>query len=190
MRLKLIALVVALTGITTWALLHQSSRKEIIPDAVTLYAFYKPGMQELLVTSLEACEREYKIILHEQTVPMNIEQKIDAMLHGIQENWGGVFVLKDSETDAPPPKKEIVLKSLEHADIVVQKIGQAIGAGYIACKANKRTLQLWETIKHLIDEHPTAPDHDYLNALLLENKVAKLRWDYLPSTQTDAHPVA
>ncbi len=189
MRIKLIALIIALTGITGWALLYQSPKKEVVPETITLYACCTPNTKSTLEAALPASSlTEYTLVLQEYdaSLNMNMHYKIDLMLHAIQENWGSIFVLKDIESQGPPPPKEIVLKTLEHADIVVQRSnsGDAIGSGYIACRANKRTLQLWESIKHLVDTHPATADQEYLNALLLENKIAKLRWDYLPSSET------
>ncbi len=189
MRAKLVTLIIALTGITGWALFHQISKKEITPETITLYAYYTSNTKTALEAALPASSvNEYTLVLKEQN-EMSMHYKIDLMLHAIQENWGGIFVLRDIESQGPPPPKEVVLKTLEHADIVVQKASSpdTIGSGYIACRANKRTLQLWESIKYLVDEHPTTPDQEYLNTLLHENKIAKLRWDYLPSKE---NPIA
>lgn len=188
MRTKLVALILALTGITGWALLHQSSKKEIAPETITLYACCTPTSKATLETALPTSSlTEYTLVLKEydKALHMSMHYKIDLMLHAIQENWGGVFLLRDIESQGPPPPKKIVLKTLEHADIVVQRAHATdeSSSGYIACRANKRTLQLWESIKHLVDEHPSTPDQDYLHTLLQENKIAKLRWDYLPNSE-------
>lgn len=193
MRIRPIALIIGVFSVISLA---SFLRKD--PDEnIKLYAFYTPSHKELVDNWFKpSLQDEYELVLelHEQECPSGsfmspgwkktMHRKLDLILRAIKESWGGVFVHSDIDIQFFRPTKDELVKALEHADIVVQRDDPKGGicAGFFACRANKKTLQLWQTIKQLVDQNPRMHDQDYLNVLLLKNKIAGLRWDYLPTT--------
>lgn len=194
MRIKLIACVAALLGIFSWAVIHQISKKEALPSKLKLYALYTPEtiLQETQEAFAQAHAREYDLILYKKSNEATaLATKVDTMLSAIKENWGSVFMYCELNDHTEVPGKETVLKILDHTDLAFEQTENNLGAGCIACRANKRTLHLWQTIKHMMDDHPDLQTEDYLNQVLHKNKIAKLRWDYLPhSPSTHKDPIA
>lgn len=193
MRLKLWAGIIGISATLTWAFFHQISKNEPLPTVINLYAFEADTQSMPVAHTVQ----EYNVILEKRTPDTtSLEHKIDKMLGAIKTHWGGIFVCSNGHiTDQQPAKHEII-KALEHTDIIVERTTDEhlLNAGYIACRANKKTLQLWETIKHMLDEHidvhPGDQHQDYLASLLHKNKIAKLRWEFAPQLTHESNPVA
>lgn len=170
-------------------------------EPIAIYAFYTASHKEMVenwfLPSLENTQNnDYKLILecHEQECPggsyMNtgwmktMHHKIDIILRGIHECWGGIFVHSDIDIQYFKPIKEIIIKALEDKDFVGQRDDPRgnVCAGFFACRANEATLELWQTIKQMVTDDPSNHDQAYLNGLLLTNRIKGLRWDYLPVT--------
>ncbi|MGE0009667.1 MAG: hypothetical protein AB7F19_03925 [Candidatus Babeliales bacterium] len=186
MRIKLIALVSGMLTIFSWAIFHQFSKKEALPVKLKLYALLAPTQlaHETQNTFEAAHHHDYDVIIERQSnTPSAFAQKVETMLTAIKENWGSIFMYCELNENTTVPQREAILKALEHTDLVLEQ-SQHPTHSFIACRANKRTLQLWQTIKHMMDEHPDLQSQDYLNQVLYNNKIAKLRWDYVPSSQT------
>lgn len=183
MRVTLIAFSIGIFGTLCWALLHQISKKESIPEKIKLYATSLPLHTELNDNDYELVVKHFIISTEHSFAQSNIHMhyKVDVLLRAIKENWGGIFVHVDNSAHYLLPKKKALLAALKNKDIIMQHADSQknIFPTLIACRANKQTLQLWQTIKTMLNETPDLYNELDLNNVLLHNKIAKLRWDYV-----------
>ena len=93
--------------------------------------------------------------------------KVDLILEGIRDNMGEVFVHADVDIQFFKPTIKILSRLIEGKDFVVQRDNpQGVAcAGFFACRANKKTLQLWLDIKENLGKN-NLHDQDLLNTYL------------------------
>ncbi len=110
--------------------------------------------------------------------------KVSMILEAIEENWGNVFVYADIDIQFFKPFKEHVLTLIKNKDMLIQRnrpTGE-VCAGFIVCKANKRTLDLWQEVKkRIIVNNFKKSDQPMLNEIILNPVYKGVVWDYLPN---------
>ncbi|MFH1876127.1 MAG: putative nucleotide-diphospho-sugar transferase [Candidatus Omnitrophota bacterium] len=95
-------------------------------------------------------------------------EKTNFIISAIKDTWGDIFVFTDPDTQFFKETKQIVLRLSKHNDLVFQRDNPqgVLCSGFFACRANKKTLRLWEDIRNYIGTNGS-DDQDSLNHLLL-----------------------
>jgi len=110
-------------------------------------------------------------------------RKVDLIIRGIEENWGGIFVHADIDIQFFKGFEEDIQKLMENKDIIAQK-GSAAGrlcAGFFACRGNKKTLALWKEIRRIIEKlGDKTNDEIQFNNLIRGHNKYKVKWGLLP----------
>jgi Nucleotide-diphospho-sugar transferase. len=106
------------------------------------------------------------------------------VIRGIKENKNQVFIHSDVDIQYLLPIKNEILSLMSDKDILIQRDTPKGGlcAGFFACKGNKKTLKLFESIKKYMKKFPGAHDQLAMNRLLRTTNEYEIIWDYLPST--------
>ena len=183
-------------------------RKEVLKEGdptnerkVRLYACYSPTREGLLKDwFLPSIKDDYDVIVehHEQLCPSALYmsdgwtnatlKKVDMIVKAIKENWGDVFVYSDVDIQFFRPTKDILLDAINGLDMVIQRDNPSglLCTGFFACRANERTLAIWQEVQRLLSDKeflkntPLSDDQSVFNKLLKENQFP-LIFDYLPA---------
>jgi DNA polymerase sigma len=85
---------------------------------------------------------------------LTMGKKLDYIIESIRECWGGVFVHSDCDVQFFGSFERDILEQLGDKDIVGQRELKAddMCCGFFICRANERTLSLFENIKLLVNE--------------------------------------
>lgn len=165
-------------------------------EKITLYALYTPSHEILLnkwfspsikddftiITQFEPQEclsGSYK----EEGWKKTTSKKVDLIIRAIKENWGNIFIFSDVDVQFFAPIQDTVLALMEHKDFLAQKNRPSgvMCSGFFVCRANQKTLDLWEDVRHYMDNHKKVSDQGALNACLNNKRNPyKIIWDYLP----------
>ena len=146
-----------------------------------LYSLYTPSHSSLkqnwLVDSLQD-DFDLVIEAYQQKCPdgsivnkafnETMQDKVSLIIRAIIENWHGVFLYSDVDVQFFRKTKSLLLRFLGTRDAVFQRDSPwgAVCAGFFACRANERTLQLWKTIRSHLDVRASFHDQDVLNYVL------------------------
>ncbi len=164
--------------------------------------WFRPSLQDdyiLEVRSLEQIGANKDHVCGTQAFNQTMVAKVRLMLDAIRENWGGVFVYSDVDIQFFGKTEPLIDDAIRDLDVVAQrdahpKLSVAknphfsghLCAGFLACRANERTLRLWEAILTYSLEHPNQHDQQALNFLLngltgkqMPNRYG-VRWGFLP----------
>lgn len=81
--------------------------------------------------------------------------KVNVIIRGITENLGAqsVFIHSDVDIQFFGSIEQDVSRSVAGYDIVFQKGSRSINNGFIACRANEKTLSFWNDVKRAMREH-------------------------------------
>lgn len=164
---------------------------------IKLYYCYTPSHKSLkenwLVPSLQD---DYDLVgeLYEQTCPSakflepgwtkTTIKKILLIIRAVHENWGNVFIYSDVDIQFFQPTQDIILPLMATNDLVIQKRHPIGGVcnGFFACRANEKTLTLWEQVHNYMQANPTISDDDTLNRFIYDANPLNITWQYLPTT--------
>jgi hypothetical protein len=85
---------------------------------------------------------------------LTMGKKLDYITESIRECWGGVFVHSDCDVQFFGSFERDILEQLGGKDIVGQRELEAneMCCGFFICRANERTMRLFENIKLLVDD--------------------------------------
>lgn len=159
-----------------------------------IYIFYSPSHKKLRDKwFLPSLQDDYQVIeefypqdgdgnfMNKQWLKM-MNHKVDLIIRGILENWGGIFVHSDVDIQFFRPTKELLLQEIKDYDLVIQKDNPQgiLCCGFFACRGNEKTLKLWQAVKMYIKEH-NVHDQKALNALLKGDNPFEIKWKYLPN---------
>jgi len=79
-------------------------------------------------------------------------RKVELFLKACEENMGGIFLYSDVDIQFFGKIKELLIKELGRFDIACQNDAEAYyNSGFFICKANKRTLKMFKTMKENYD---------------------------------------
>jgi hypothetical protein len=115
-------------------------------------------------------------------------RKVDMIIEAIKDNWGMPIIYSDIDVQflAENPSKHII-KILGDKDLVIQRDTPSgtVCAGFFACRANHKTLALFEGVRGSMIARNECSDQKTLNKLLRKGKDKernpyKIVWDYLP----------
>ena len=189
---KITPLFFIVVGIATLA---QAKLEElIIPEKIKIYAFYTPSHRILVddwfLPSINNDQFEVVLECHDQECETGnymrdgwlktMVHKVDVIIRGIQENQGSFFIHSDVDVQFFGLTKDDIIEHMKKFDFAIQQNDPkgAGCAGFFACRANARTLNLWREVKKYMLK---TNDHDQnaLNHLLRENKLG-ISWKLLP----------
>jgi len=118
-------------------------------------------------------------------------KKVEGIIQAIHEHWGSIFLVSDPDIQFFKPTWPEASQLIKDYDIAFQAYyprGRGPGkprnicTGFIVCRANNRTLQLWQDVATYIKQHrghPTANDQDPLEGLLRQKYDGELiKWGY------------
>ena len=172
-------------------------------ESLKLYAFYTPSHKVLLDEwFLPSMQDDFELILecYDQSCKdgdfmkdgwiETMLHKVDLVIRGIEENWGGFFVHSDVDIQFFRPIGAVIIKLMEGKDMVIQKDhprGLSC-AGFFACRGNKKTLALWQEIRRRLSDkeymknHPGTHDQQELKNLTILSNPYGIIWEFLPTT--------
>ena len=169
-------------------------------EKMRLYALYTPSHEVLKDQFfLPSIQDDFDIVFEfcEQTCPsakfMNegwtdtTIRKVDLIIRAIQENWGSIFIFSDVDIQFFAPIQETILMLMQDKDMVIQKNSPngVLCSGFFACRANEKTLQLWQDVKSVMQKNKLNSDQNSLNRCIKrssKNNPYNVVWSYLPNT--------
>jgi hypothetical protein len=85
-------------------------------------------------------------------------KKIDLVIEGIKENWNDIFIHSDCDIQCFGPIEQDMIEQLNDYDLVgldenPTQNNKEICCGFFICKANNKTLQLFNHIKSVVNEN-------------------------------------
>ena len=112
----------------------------------------------------------------------SMRRKVDVVLRGIHENWGELFVHADVDCQFFDAIEGTLCALLEDNDMLIQRNDPKGGlcAGFFACRANDRTLELWNLIRR--DLAGGGRNDQVLLNQRLRRRGCAVKWAYLPHT--------
>lgn len=162
---------------------------------IKLYAFYTPSHKEMCEQwFLPSIQDDFELILEcfdqecksanfmEDGWMATMVHKVNIVIRGVRENMGGYFIHSDVDIQFFGSIQNAIEESLKGKDLVIQRDNPAGGAcaGFFACRANQKTLALWNAVKAGLGKN-RKNDQDVLNDLLREGKFG-IKWGYLPES--------
>jgi hypothetical protein len=179
-----------------------------------LYSFYTPSHRVLLEKwFLPTIKDDYEILVKEgkQHSPSGafkeegwgrtMLDKVEWIIHAVEENLGDIFVYSDADVQFFRPTKHALLESIRDKDLSIQQDNPegVLCAGFFICRSNRKTLRLWKDIFKKVASNNLTEDQSELNKILkgrapLINVAGKarilssrlgfnkycLKWNYLP----------
>lgn len=148
-----------------------------------LYTFYTPSHEifkdQWFLPTLKD-DYELRIIRCDQGCPSGEFQsngwtktmlwKSNLILQAVQENWGQVFIYSDIDVQFFRSVKSTIVKLIRGQDIIFLRDSPqgTLCAGFFACRANQKTLRLWEDIREILlkELNQDQGDQAILNRLL------------------------
>lgn len=169
-------------------------------EKMRLYALYTPSHEILKDTFFlpSICD-DFEIILEfapqtSQSAVFMSEgwtattmRKVDLIIRAIEENMGDVFIFSDVDIQFFAPIQKHIEELIEGKDIVMQKNNPegVLCTGFFACRANKKTLQLWKDVKKHMRDNKLHSDQISFNKCIKRGSKKNpydITWDYLPNT--------
>jgi hypothetical protein len=114
-------------------------------------------------------------------------RKVDLIIRAIKENWGSIFIFSDVDIQFFAPIKATILKLMKNKDLMIQKNSPngVLCSGFFACRANEKTLQLWQDVKLTMQKDKLNSDQNSLNRCIKRHNKTNpynVVWGYLPNT--------
>lgn len=183
---------------------HRSDfRESVLGKKQTLVVFYTPSHQVFLADwFLPSLQDDFNLVIecHDQVCQtgdfMNegwIEtmlHKVDLIIRGVKEVWGGVFIHADVDIQFFRPIGAAIARLMDGNDMVIQKdhpSGRSC-AGFFACRGNEKTLALWQEIRRRLSDrdymqaNQETQDQHELNSLTIDSNPFDIKWTFLPDT--------
>ncbi len=172
--------------------------KTYAEEKMKLYALYTPSHKVLVDDFfLPSIQDDFEIILQEtnQTCPTarfrsagwtkTTIQKVDLIIRAIKENWGNIFIFSDVDIQFFGPIKDRILSLIKNNDLIIQKNSPngVMCSGFFACRANEKTLRLWQDVKKIMSRTELSDQHS-LNKCIRRKRRHRnpygIKWAYLP----------
>jgi len=169
-------------------------------EKIRMYALYTPSHQVLKDEFfLPSLQDDFELIIEfcEQTCPsakfmsegwtQTTIRKVDLILRAIEENWGSFFIFSDVDIQFFAPIKKIILDCIRDKDMVIQKNSPSgvLCSGFFVCRANEKTLRLWQDVKKTMMQGGLYSDQNSLNHCIKRSSKKNpydIVWGYLPIT--------
>lgn len=169
-------------------------------EKMKLYALYTPSHEILKDTYfLPSIQDDFEIVLGfcEQTSSSatfmsegwtkTTMRKVDLIIRAIEENWGNVFIFSDVDIQFFAPIQDTILALIEGKDIIMQRNNPegVLCTGFFACRANEKTLRLWQDVKKTMENNKSNSDQISFNQCIKKKSKRNpygLVWDYLPDS--------
>ena len=151
-----------------------------------LYAFYTPSHEilknEWFLPSLKD-DYELKIEKYDQECPTGnykkqgwvraMLRKAEIIVHAIKDNCDGMFIYSDVDIQFFKPTQDLSCQLMKRKDLALQRDSPEGGlcAGFFICRANWKTLKLWEDICRFLAKSDNRDDQDVLNDFLLTSRI-------------------
>ena len=167
-----------------------------------LYALYTPS-HEILKDKyfLPSIQDDFEIIVQfcEQTSPSatfmsegwtdTTLRKVDLIIRAIKENLASedIFIFSDVDIQFFAPIQETIIALMEGKDIIMQRNNPegVLCTGFFACRANEKTLRLWQDVKKRMQKNKLNSDQISFNQCIKKKSKKNpydIVWDYLPET--------
>lgn len=151
--------------------------------AVLKERYFVPTLPKEFDLRLHYFENPGAGVIHDPSFCRAIVRKVEVILQAIEENWGGMFVWCDVDTQFFRPFGEIARSCADRFDIAFQvdAPGPALCDGLFVCRANEHTRWLWrETLEFV--RTPESLGDDQLRVRQLLAPPAPMRVGFLPPT--------
>ena len=128
---------------------YTESHKEMADD------IFKPSIKddfELMMRKIDQRKNAYPKYGNEDHVSAMV-QRVGCTIAAIEDNMGDVFISSDVDIVFFKPVKDVVLETLNDNDIVLQNTQGEPCPGFFICRANEKTLHLWEAVQDGIKSH-------------------------------------
>jgi len=150
--------------------------------------WFAPSLKENYECIFEECPQECETgqFMAEGWI-RTMMRKVDLIVRAIRKNPGEVFVYSDVDVQFFRPMQELLSKLMEGKELLVQQNAPAgmpaemLCAGFFVCRANRRTLKLWRTVRDCTRTLKDLNEQSVLNGLLagdgrqLEWMIGRLR---------------
>ena len=164
-------------------------------EKIKLYAMYTPSHTVLVEEwFLPSLKDDYEVIIdfHKQECPTGsfmqegwtktTIRKIDLLIRAVYENWGKIFIYSDVDIQFFRSTKDIILNLIKDKDLVIQRDSsdRSVCSGFFACRANEKTLKLWQRIRKYMQSNLRISDQPSLNRFIRITNPYNVVWNYLP----------
>ena len=143
---------------------------------------------------LKTLQDDYEIVIveHKQECPSaqfmhqgwksTTIHKVELWIDAVRDNWGNIFVCSDVDIQFFQPTEPILLELIKDKDMVIQRDTPKGGlcSGFFACRANEKTLQLFQAMLEFMKHSKDKSDQNSMNYFLKSNNKFNIVWDYLP----------
>jgi hypothetical protein len=165
-----------------------------------LYALYTPSHEVLKDRFfLPSIQDDFEIVLEfcEQTCPSGkfmsegwtdtTIRKVELIIRAIEENWGEIFIFSDVDIQFFAPIQDTIFTLMNGKDIIMQRNNPegVLCTGFFACRANEKTLRLWQDVKKVMQKKKLNSDQISFNQCIKKKSKKNpygIAWDYLPTT--------
>jgi len=108
------------------------------------------------------------------------QEKARFLVKAVKDNMGEAFLYSDVDIQFFRPVKNSLQTILKSQDMAIQRDTPwgTLCSGFMACRANERTLRLFSDIADMFDHDQNGSDQAFLNHLLLRD----VRWARSPET--------
>lgn len=166
-----------------------------IQEKIKMYVFYTPSHEVLFERwFLPSIQDDFELVIErydQQCQSATFKQqgwhetmlkKVDLIIRGVKENWGRWFIHADVDIQFLAPIYKEIIPLLGDNDMLVQWLDSCNIAcpGFLVCKGNASTLELWTEIKKRMIDDPRKNDQDYLNDIIQAKGYSKIKWAPLP----------
>jgi hypothetical protein len=149
--------------------------------------FFLPSIQDDFEVICEFCEQtcESAKFMSDGWTKTTM-RKVDLIIRAIKENWGEIFIFSDVDIQFFAPIQGYILKLMEGKDIIMQRNNPdgVLCTGFFACRANEKTLKLWQDVKKIMQKKKLNSDQISLNQCIRKRSKKNsydVVWDYLPN---------
>lgn len=179
---------------------HPTSPELRRTGKIKLYALYTPSHEVLKDRFfLPSIKDDFEIVFEfcEQTCPSakfmsegwtdTTIRKVDLIIRAIEENWGNVFIFSDVDIQFFAPIQDTIFALMDGKDIIMQRNNPegVLCTGFFACRANEKTLRLWQDVKKVMQKKKLNSDQISFNQCIKKKSKKNpygIAWDYLPTT--------
>ena len=98
-------------------------------------------------------------------------RKVDLIIRAIEENWGDIFIFSDVDIQFFAPIQDIIIELMEGKDIIMQRNNPegVLCTGFFVCRANEKTLRLWNDVKKTMQKNRSQSDQISFNQCIKRN---------------------
>lgn len=145
--------------------------------------FFLPSVPKEFDLRLHFFDNPGAGFIHDQSFCRAIVRKVEVILQAIEENWGGIFVWSDVDTQFFRSIGDTAQSFAGDFDIVFQidAPGPVICDGFFVCRAHEHARWLWQKTLEFVRTSESRGD-DQLRVRQLLEAPAPMRVGFLPPT--------